>query len=274
MLLDQHLHSRHSFDCKTDPEENVRAVIEMGLDGLIFTEHFDPHPKEWRQCIYNHEQYTAALDALRRRYGDRLFIGQGIEIGYAPGRMHLAEELLESQRFDLVILSQHYMGDRDMHKKEDWAGLTPAEGTRLYFKSLQEAVEYGREVQGDGGERLYHVLGHLDLVKRYSRRYFGEIHVADCGEQIAKVLSICLEAGLVPEINTSSWRQGLDEPMPGLSTLKTWARLGGRAVSLGSDAHRAEHIGADFDRAIELAREAGIERIAAFREGLEGGESF
>jgi len=261
---DQHLHSRHSFDCKTPPEDNVHAAIARGLGGLTFTEHFDPHPEEWRECIYDHRAYSESIRRLREEFGDRLFIGLGVEVGYYRERREFTLDFIGTGRFDMVILSLHALDARLLHHKESWRGLSVAEGSRRYFEHLREAVEFVRETHARYGT-VFHVLGHLDLVKRYSHRFFGEQAVEAHAEMIEQILQTCLEAQLVPEINTSSWRQGLSEPMPGASTLTTYARLGGASISLGSDAHRAEDIGAGFAEGAKLAADAGISHVAIFR---------
>ena len=73
-------------------------------------------------------------------------------------------------------------------------------------------------------------------------------------------------ADLTPEINTSSLRQGLDETMPNPATIRRYAELGGKAISFGSDSHRAEDIGAGFDTATAMLRNAGLQGLAVFQK--------
>ena len=40
MKLDLHCHSKYSLDNCMDPQDLVCRAIEMGLDGVCFTEHF------------------------------------------------------------------------------------------------------------------------------------------------------------------------------------------------------------------------------------------
>ena len=53
--------------------------------------------------------------------------------------------------------------------------------------------------------------------------------------------------------------------MPGPTTLRRFAQLGGRVVSLGSDAHRAEDIGASFEQACAMIPQAGLSGTAVFK---------
>jgi histidinol-phosphatase (PHP family) len=263
-LFDQHVHSWHSFDSDTDPEDNVRRALELGLGGLTFTEHFDTHADDWPECRYDEEAYTATIRRLRDAYGTRLFIGKGIEVCYQPDRMDFILDFLARHRFDMVILSVHYFKGNAVHVRERWAGITPEEGTRQYLENVLQAARFCERLRQNQG-RVFDVLGHLDLAKRYTQRFFGSWDVATHGDLIDEILQVCLAADLVPEINTSSLRQNLDETLPGQRTVTRYAQLGGRAMSIGSDAHLAASVGAGFDRALTLLREAHVSYTAVFQ---------
>ncbi len=254
------------MDSEEDPVANVERALAEGLQGLTFTEHFDTHPSEWPNCQYDYDAIAATLADLRERFGDPLFIGHGIEVCYQPERMDFILDYLESHRFDVVILSVHWFAGRALHILEHWDGLDVEEGTRAYLEQVRDAVRFAGELHARKGRRVFDILGHLDLVKRYTQRYFQRYDVQACGDLIDDILTACLEADLVPEINTSALRQGLDETMPAMPTVKRYAELGGKAMTLGSDAHFADHIGADFATGRAMMREAGLSRLAVFKQ--------
>lgn len=264
-FFDQHLHSCHSFDSKTEPADNVRAAIARGLAGLTFTEHYDTHPDDWPSCVYDHEAYGRTIQSLRAEFGADIHIGQGIEVCYQPDRMDGIVEFLTSRSFDLVILSVHYFTGRALYRPAEWDGVDVARATKRYFDTVLEAVRFCEHLHRRRG-RVFDILGHLDLVKRYSQRFRGSFDIVACAPQVDEILKACLEADLVPEINTSTLRQGLDETMPGADTVSRYAALGGTAMSLGSDAHRAQDIGEGFDVAAGMLRGAGIAHAAIFRD--------
>ncbi len=264
-FFDQHLHSHHSFDSKTEPAANVRAAAQRGLAGLTFTEHYDTHPDDWPSCVYEHDTYCSAIRSLRAEFGTDLFIGQGIEVCYQPDRMDGIVDFLASRSFDLVILSVHYFQGRALYKREQWEGVDVAEGTGRYLETVLEAVRCCERLHRAHG-RVFDVLGHLDLVKRYTHRFRGSFDLSPHAQLIDEILQVCLEADLVPEINTSTMRQGLDEAMPGSDTVARYAAFGGTAMSLGSDAHRAKDVGEGLDEAAQVLRDAGITRAAVFRD--------
>jgi histidinol-phosphatase (PHP family) len=264
-LYDQHLHSRHSFDSESDPAENVEAAVARGLAGLTFTEHFDTHPDDWRTCRYNHEAYSETIQRLRARFGSTIFIGKGIEVCYQPDTMDFALDHLSAHSFDMVIMSVHYFRGRPVHIREEWAGLEPAEGTRRYLETVLEAVRFCERLHAGEG-RVFDVLAHLDLVKRYTRRFFGVDKVSLFPDLIDEILRTCLAADVIPEINTSTLRQELSEPMPRPETMARYAALGGSAMTIGSDAHRSKDIGTGLNRAIAMLRTAGLRSVAVFKD--------
>lgn len=253
------------MDCRTEPEANVEAAIAQGLAGLTFTEHFDTHPDDWPGCVYNDEAYSAAIDAVREKSGGALFVGKGIEVCYQPARMDFILDFLRRHRFDMVMLSVHYFGAAAVHRRENWQGISAVEGTRRYLATVREAARFAAQLRRTHG-RAFDVLGHLDVVKRYSKRFCDAVEVSAFPEMVDDILEACLEAELTPEINTSSWRQGVGESMPAPGTVQRYAQLGGKAMSLGSDAHRPEDIGSAFDRAVGMLREASIGNTLWFCE--------
>lgn len=63
LRMDMHLHTRHSFDCLTAPEEILRAARDRGLDRLIITDH---------------NRITGALE-LRQMDPERILVGEEVK---------------------------------------------------------------------------------------------------------------------------------------------------------------------------------------------------
>ena len=58
-----HVHTRHSFDCLTDPVSLVEAMAARGLD---------------RICVTDHNEIATAR-ALKERYPDRVIVGEEVK---------------------------------------------------------------------------------------------------------------------------------------------------------------------------------------------------
>ena len=262
-LHDQHLHSRHSFDSGADPAENCLAAIHKGLAGLTFTEHYDRHPTEWPNCRFDYGKISETIAACRERFGERIFVGKGIEVCYQPEQMTAILDFLENHAFDLVILSVHWSAGRSLYDRESWAGRWQ-QRTREYLTTVLEAGRFCQR-RREAGEKPFDVLGHLDLAKRYSVRFCGTHDLHAHADLVDEILRTCIAADLAPEINTSTLRQGLDEPMPAEWVVGRYVELGGRYITLGSDAHTSGNIGADLPRAARMIQDAGLRHLSVFR---------
>ncbi len=265
--FDQHLHSWNSFDCQTAPLENVRRALDVGLAGLSFTEHFDTHPAEWDGCVYDDLKIEREIGELREQFGDRIFIGKGIEVCYQPERMDFILEFLEAHTFDVVLLSVHWAAGRAVHLKDQFKGMSCDAYLRFYLEAVRDCTEQLVQMKRNG-HQPFRILGHLDYAKRSASRFFGFDGQLDEPKLLDEILRNCLEANIIPEINTSTLRQNLSSSMPGIEVVQHYAELGGTMMSFGSDAHRAEDIGAGAEHAIGLMKEAGLTHLANF----EGGE--
>ena len=93
-----------------------------------------------------------------------------------------------------------------------------------------------------------------------------------CAEYIDEILKNVIARGKGIEVNTSGLRQGIGATMPGLRTLKRYRELGGTVITVGSDAHRPQDVGADLDGAAKLLKEAGFTKTCSFerRRQIDG----
>ncbi len=278
-LHDQHLHSRHSVDSKADPAANCEQALAAGLGGLTFTEHYDMHPSERDQCQWDYDAIAATITELRRRFSPQLAIGFGIEVDYQPTLVEQTLDYLDRHPFDVVLLSVHWCGGRPLHLHRRWQQLDAAAMRRDYLAALREMAELCRDLAA-AGRCPFDIISHLDYVKRYLLSYWdtslGTLEPA----LLDPILEAIIAAGVVPEINTAGLRREEAAAYPDWPILQRYRDLGGRAVSIGSDAHRSHEIGHGFAevalrlQAMGFAGETVFEerrpRIIAWREDAQG----
>jgi histidinol-phosphatase (PHP family) len=66
------------------------------------------------------------------------------------------------------------------------------------------------------------------------------------------------------EVNTSSLRKGMDEPMPESSLVAALRKEGIETVTVGSDAHRPRDVGKGIEIALKIIRECGFDSPSSF----------
>ena len=90
-----------------------------------------------------------------------------------------------------------------------------------------------------------------------------KISTADM-EIVRTILKEIITRGKGIEVNTSGYRYGLNSTNPDMEILKLYRQLGGEIITVGSDAHSIEHLGANIQETYELLKCLGYKYITTF----------
>ena len=253
---DYHVHTRFSYDGKTEIAAACETAIARGMREIAFTEHVDFEPLDPTSGYFRPAAYVTEIERCRQVYGDALTIRAGVEVGEAHIYRQEVTALLEVYPFDFVLGALHWVDGRFALGADYFAGRTLDEGLQAYFADLARVA----------AETDYDALAHFDIVRRGVYRAFGlkALDYTPYEETIHRILHTLVERGKGLEINTSPCRNGMGEPNPTPEVLHWYRELGGEVLTFGSDAHDADAIGAGFDAALEMARLAGFTRLATF----------
>ena len=258
-LPDHHTHHWRCGHASGQLREVVQAARVRGLQAVGFSDHapllFLPgeHPlPQTAMPRRAYPEYAREMLALGAEYAGRIPVLASVEADFVPGSEAAYRELTRAFPLDYVLGSVHWL--------DGWSLFTPRlpEGwTREHAWRRALALTRGAAASG-----LFDVLAHLDVLK--TKGHLPERwHIPELDE----TLDTIRDAGLAIELNTSGWRKPLRECFPGPGLLALTARRG-IPVCLGSDAHRPQDVGADFDRAERVLYEAGYRETVTF-EGRE-----
>lgn len=126
-----------------------------------------------------------------------------------------------------------------------------------YFKEVLQNIKIYDE---------FDVYGHIDYIVRYGGYPEKVIKYKDYQEILDEILITLIQRGKGIEINTSGFRYGLNAPHPNQEILARYKNLGGKMITIGSDAHKTEDMCADFDKATEILKEMGYKEYAVFEK--------
>ena len=232
----------------------LKRAQELGL-GLTFTEHFDWEFPGEDDFTFNGAAYFSEYEPLCGR-----MLRLGAEIGIAGDTAAKNRELVVGFPFDMVIGSIHLLHGKDLYFKAAYEGLTRQAAYEQYFKDMAFAI---RE-QGAN----FDVLGHIDYIARCAPYENPEITYADFGDFIDEVLRSAIANGVILEINTrrlgdTKGRQTL------VPIYKRYHELGGRYVTVGSDAHNVQTIGKYFSVAMEMVVACSLTPVSFRRRNIE-----
>lgn len=254
-MFDYHVHSNFSADCETPMEKSIEQAIARGLKEICFTEHIDyEYPDPTIEFDLDLPNYNHALEQLKEKYAGKIEIKKGVEIGVQPYLLERYERLMDNESFEFVICSMHTSDKKDLHSGDFFRNKTMEAAYETYYNELLYCVK---------NYQKYNILGHIDLVKRYTKEQpdwnFHDI--------ISEIFNVIIPQGKGIELNTSGVRYGLSNGMPSNDILKLYKEMGGEIITLGSDSHVESTIAYQFAESLELLQGIGFRYISAFENG-------
>ncbi len=268
MFADYHVHTEFSDDSVYPMEEVVKDAIKMEMDEICFTDHVDYGVKvDWdsgEEIHYrdgepfanvDYPNYVMQIRNLQNLYGDKITIKMGMEFGIQMHTIPKFESLFARYPFDFVIQSVHQVEDKEFWTQDFQRGRTQKEYNERYYEEMLNLVNHYQN---------YSVLGHMDLIVRYDE--LGIYPFEKVKPYIEKILKKVIQDGKGIEVNTSSHRYGLADTTPSKDILRLYHELGGKIVTIGSDSHKPEHLGAYVDETKQLLKSIGFSAFCTYEK--------
>lgn len=277
MRADYHIHCEFSDDSREPMENQIERAIDLNLDEICFTDHVDYGiKKDWdeRDIQYregdgmngitdrdpianvNYPKYFAKIQAMQKLYENKITIKQGLEFGIQTITVDKFNALFNLYRneLDFVLLSIHQVDNQEFWTQDFQRGKTQKEYNEKYYREIYEVQKVFKN---------YSVLGHLDLLIRYDK--CGIYPFENVKDMIAEILKLAIADNKGIELNTSSWHYGLSDTQPSRAILKLYKDLGGKIITVGSDAHVTRFLADHLDDAYAILRdEIGFVEFCTF----------
>ena len=256
-MFDCHLHSYFSGDSNAKFEDIIKAALQNNLFGLVFTDHYEfefPNPK-----------YDFSFDVLKRadlikefqeKLSKDLILLCGVELGLQSKKLLEAESFLLENNFDCVIASVHSIDNQDFKP-----GLFEGKNQLDIFKKYLEEILFGVT-----NFKNYDIVGHIGYICRYVPQKYNTVFQDELAPLLDQILIQIINNKKALEVNTSGIRQNLGFTLPDYTILKRYFELGGRIITLGSDAHLAEHVGSKFKDVSKILKHIGFTEAVYFKD--------
>lgn len=253
IIHDQHVHSYYSFDSKQSIKEYLDKASKLGLDYFVLTDHCDlNYLDKNRDIFFSIEKEQHELKELQALYPN-IKILNGIEIGYKPSELGRINEIISNNHFDLINLSLHESDGIDYYYFKEFQKLGVDTTLKLYFSRQLEMVKHFDN---------YDVLSHLDY--GFKSAYLGDksLSVDKYEEIIIQIMKEIIAKNKAFEINIK-----VEEVLPVEHTkyvLELYKKLGGKYLTLSSDAHKVENFREGFEKYINLIKSVGFDHLTYF----------
>lgn len=261
VLFNIHTHTEHSHDSQAKIDDLCEQALKEGLSGFAVTDHCDC---AW---YYKPEAYTSLLDSwddcqrAKTLYNDRLILACGVEIGEAISYPDFAHKVKDARPWDVVLGSVHAVRVKGWDAPFsilDFSGCGDAfirDYLRQYFDDLYEMA----------ATEDYDVLCHLTVPLRYICGKYGKrVELEAYYPRIEEILRVAVERDKTFEINTSGCTPGKPRFIPDEAILDKYLSMGGRNLTVGSDAHAAERLTNGLDMAAEMLRRKGVRKLTYY----------
>ncbi len=258
--LDAHLHTDLSPDSDVPIDVYAEAALAAGLGEMAITDHVDFEPGAPAFAYATFADRERMVRSAADRWGPRgVQIRFGVELTYDRSWEADIRAHLRRHAYDFTIGSVHDRLESPYHPRRvrEWvAGRPMAEIVAPYFLEVEAAARSG----------LFDAIGHIDVVKRYLHPYVLPAAFAAQPELYDPILRALVDSGTALEVNTSGLRHPVGESYPPPAIVARFRELGGHAVTVGSDAHRAAQFGFGLPDGYAAISDAGIEALT-FRRG-------
>lgn len=261
-IYDMHTHTDCSHDSRQPIDGLCAAAVAAGMAGVAVTNHSDtPYSHE----NGDFERLARSIRTCREaaaQYAGQLEVLCGVEIGEPLWHAENTRTVLGLGEYDVVLASVHgqledgrcvYLGDRDIPV---WSEARLERYLRQYLADLAQAAE----------EADYDILCHLDIPLRYINGKAGRgMQLQAFADGVDEVLRAVIRRGKTLEINTSGLAAGW-RCMPELDVMQRYYTLGGRRISVGSDAHAAANVACGLVQTVQQLQAIGFTGQTVYRK--------
>ncbi|MCJ7690300.1 MAG: histidinol phosphate phosphatase [Clostridiaceae bacterium] len=244
-MIDSHIHTEFSQDSQMKLQHGLERSENIGI-GMTITEHLDLKFPTEENFTFDIDKYFNDYD----KYKSNKFM-LGIEIGMQLNCLEENRAIASKYPFDYIIGSIHVADGQDIYYPKFYEGKSKKESFEQYFGSMIDCVKQYDFIDS---------LGHIDYISRYATFYDKEIHYEEYNEYIDEVLKTIVSKEKVIELNTRRLdnREAYNNLIHIYSAYK---QKGGEYVTIGSDAHHAEHVGQNFKLANSICEICNLKPV-------------
>ena len=253
-MFDCHMHTKFSIDSNMDAAIACKTAIDLGLEGIAFTDHVDfDFPGE--DFMIDFDEYFAEMTSIRDQYSDKLKLLHSVEVGIQPHVLTESMSLITGYPFDYVLASVHVMDGVDPYMREYYRNKSKTEAYERYLKEIYFMIK---------NFESFDMVGHFEYIIRYASYADRTLRYIDHKDTLDSIMIELIQQGRGFEVNTGTYRNETADAQYDFEVLKRYRELGGELICLGSDAHRPEHIGIRFDYFAQMLRDAGFKYTVHF----------
>ena len=232
----------------------VKKAIEKGFESIGISGHgYMDFDVSYCMTLEDTKKYVNEINELKKKYPQTdILLGLERDYYFAP----------DGQEYDYVIGSVHYVEKNGVRYDVDYYDVFADNVEKHFDGNFRTFVElYYETVKDVVNKTGADVVGHFDLVAKFNdgNKFFDED--ADWYKEcVIEALDEVSKTKPIFEVNTGAMSRGYNKIYPSEFILKEIKKRGCDVV-ITSDCHDAETLGDNYDKAIELVKKCGFDKV-------------
>lgn len=251
-------------------DDYVKRAMDLGFRRYSVTEH-PPLPARWvnddrlmAELAMDMDElpaYFQYVRGMKRKYEGKIELRSGLELDYLYGRESFSDHIVErfAEFLEEAVVSVHYLPGKGGMRCVDFSAADFRENLLDYYGSMDAvADEYYRHVElaVDWAAKLPIPvrLGHVQLIEKFAAG-LPPIDPELIRARLNGLLAKLVESRVGIDVNTAGIRvKTCGRPYAPEWFVRECVKRGVPLV-FGSDAHRPEHVGSDWEWFARIAAE-------------------
>jgi histidinol-phosphatase (PHP family) len=260
--VDTHNHQRiWSPDAGHGLDEIVKEAKDLGLLGITLTDHYDYNgvPNDW--CL-DASAYAPFMESMRR--DDKIpYIYTGIELDYQEEHRDHLLFVATNYDFDHILISKHFI-----------LGIDPYSSPELVKSTFGDLKTYAdtviREIAKSADDLPGNTVAHYCYCSRYAPWKKSKFTYALAPDAFDLLFKTLITNGQALEINLQTVDKLLargysfEDALPDKAIFYRYFEMGGRLITIASDAHYPGQLAKHSREVIALLKDAGFTHLTHF----------
>jgi histidinol-phosphatase (PHP family) len=254
-IIDMHTHSDNSFDGKHSCILLCEGVIQNGGCGIAITDHCDIDTPDYDFRAFATNQYVQSYTA-QKSFENQLTVLRGIELGQGIYNKEKSLEIINNFKYDFVLGSIHNLKNMPDFYFLDYKKYDVDDLLTKYFSAVLELAQWN---QTDS-------IAHLTYPLRYivAREHIN-IDLSKYYDLIDEIFKTIINNNKALELNVSGLYMDMKDTLPNKSLIKRFHDMGGKYVTVGTDAHYYDKVCIGIDKGLDILKECGYEYFTIFK---------
>ena len=253
-MVSLHNHTIYSHDGHSTVNEIVESAISKNMKAVGLSDHIDMLLFKERNIYENAQKCYNDFLVAKEKYGDKIKILMGAEMGEEIFEREKGQKIRDIGEFDYFLASCHFVKSFGYEYDVCYADIPMWSHQKInrflndYFDILLTTVK----------ETDFDVLSHLDYPLRYANAIYKKNYDATVHDSVVKeILKIVAKKGKALEVNTKNG-DDFGVFLPNAYYVNMFKEVGGKYVTLGSDAHFANRLTCGIEKGKKLLKDCGF----------------